>query len=127
MPNDFKFDPSTGDLVDDGKGSFVTTSHADTKLQLQLECHFGKCWHDQLLGSLLYDLKNFQVNPEVTLPDEVRRALNVLASRGVLDSIQVTSKRVNSYRVDVSSQSRDRSTGQIVPTLTSFKMKTSGG
>ena len=34
----FAFDPATDDLIDDGKGSFVRTYHADTHLQLQAQC-----------------------------------------------------------------------------------------
>ncbi len=120
MPNDFKFDPATGDLISDGKGSFVLTQNADTMLQLQLECHFGECWHDETLGSRLFNLRFFQTNPLVMLPDEVRRALNVIQSRGRIDSIQVSATRVTSYRVDVSSVSRDTSTGQLIPTLTTL-------
>ena len=120
MPNDFKFDPATGDLISDGKGWFVTTPNADTMLQLQLECHYGECWHDETLGSRLFDLRFFQANPLVMLPDEVKRSLTVLQSRGRIDSIQVSATRVNAGRVDVSSKSRDTSTGQIVPTLTTL-------
>lgn len=116
MPNDFQFDPVTRDLIPDGKGWFVTTPHADTKLQLQLGCYADKCWHDEELGSFLYDLKRFQAKPEILLPDEATRSLKVLQSRGDIQIIEVTAVTVNPNRVDVATKSRDTSTGQLITT-----------
>lgn len=120
MPNDLKFDPATNDVIPDGKGGLTLTPYADTMLQLQLQCEYQRCWHDETLGSQLYSLRAFQRDPTTLVPAEVTRALNVIASRGRIDSIQVTAQRVTANRVDVQSKSRDTSTGQIIPTLTTF-------
>ncbi len=114
MAKDFKFDPITKDLIKDGKGSYVLTEHADTVAQLQLQCHAGDCWQDETLGSYLHDLKRFQAKPEVLLPVEVRRSLNVLESRGRIGNIAVVAERRGPGRVDVASKFRDTSTGRTI-------------
>lgn len=118
MPNDFKFDPVTRDLIPDGKGWFQTTPHADTMIQLQLSCHADECWQDDNLGSFLHDLKRFQAKPEILLPDEASRALKVLQARGRIQIIDINAVTVNPGRVDVATKSRDTSTGQVIGTLT---------
>lgn len=120
MPNDFKFDPTTGDIIPDGNGAYVMTPYNDTVLQLQLECHYGECWHDAQLGSRLHDLRFFQPDPVNMVPDELKRALNVLASRGYVGSIQASAVRVNAGRVDATTVCRDLSSGNLITQKTTL-------
>ena len=118
MAFDFKFDPVTKDLVRNANGSYDTTPHADTMLQHQFWCHAGKCWHDKDLGSFFFDLRKFQTKPEVLVPDEARRCMNVLASRGRISNIEVTAERRGTGRIDVATKSRDTSTGKTLAVRT---------
>lgn len=120
MPNDFKFDPATGDLISDGAGSYVLTPYNDTILQLQLECHYGECWHDSELGSRLSNARFFQRDPVNMVPDEIKRSLTVLQSRGFIDSVQSSAVRINAGRVDSTTVCRDRSSGNLVTTKTTL-------
>lgn len=108
------FDPATGDLIDDGNGSFVTTNTAQTRIQLQLQCHYGECWHDDNLGSKLNEPNAFGANPQVSVPDEINRALGVLVGLGLISNLQVTAQATSASRVDAQVTCRDTSTGAVV-------------
>ena len=114
MPYDLKFDPITKDLIRDGKGSYVRTATAETMVMHQVLCHYGKSWHDELLGSRLYDLKFLQDRPEITGPDEAKRALGVLAKRGRISNVEAIGEVPQVGRVNIATKFRDTSTGAIV-------------
>ena len=117
MPQDFKFDPETRDLVDDARGSFEMTDAADTMVMHQWWCHYRKWWGDSTLGSLFYDLSNFLPNPELRVVDEATRALGVIAARGRIANVQSIAKMLAPGRIGAQSTFQDVSSGQVVTTF----------
>ncbi len=108
------FDPATGDLIDDGKGSFVATNTAQTRIELQLKCLAARCWHDIKLGSFLDETDRFARNPAVLVPVELNRSLGVLVDAGLISNLQVTAQATSPSRVDAQVTARDTSTGAVV-------------
>jgi hypothetical protein len=111
---DLSFDPVTRDLVDDGKGSFALTDTADTILMHQVLCHYGRCWHDENLGSKFHDLSAFQENPELLAKAEADRCFGVLVSRGVITNLETDVSPFVNGRINVATRSRDANTGQVI-------------
>lgn len=116
MPTDVKFDPETHDLISDGKGSFVMTETAETMVMHQIICHYNEWWGDETLGSELWNLNNFQADPEASVPDEMKRALGVIVARGRISNLQVIAEVPQPGRVVAASTFRDVSTGQVATT-----------
>lgn len=117
MAWDFKFDPQTQDLIDDGAGAIETTDTAETMVMHQLLCHLGEWWGDETLGSKIHDLNAFQSRPEVLAPDEAKRALGVLIDRGRIANLEVRAEMQGQGRVVVLARFQDASTGQLVDTF----------
>lgn len=115
MPWDFQFDPVSRDLVRAG-GTFAKTYTAETLVMHQVLCTYGECWQDENLGSRLADLQYLQPNPEQLAQLEAERCLGVLEARGRIDNIEVETQMDGPARVDVQTQFRDTSTGQVVTT-----------
>ncbi len=116
MAWDFKFDPVTQDLIDDGAGSFETVDTAETMVLHQMLCHYNTWWGDPELGSNLYKLATLQRDPRTLAELEVRRALNVIVKRGRILTPTITSERPTQGRVVTLAKFRDASTGQLVTT-----------
>lgn len=112
----WKFDPTTLDLVPDGKGSFQRTDQADSAVMHQLLCHYAKFWGAPEFGSKLYDLNAFQRDPKTLAALEAKRALGRLVDRGRIANLEVTSDATRG-RVVVATRFRDASTGQLVDTF----------
>jgi phage gp46-like protein len=117
MAWDFKFDPVTGDLIDDGRGAVVLTERADTAIMLQLSSHLGEWWGDPNAGSRLHDRHAFQADPVALVEDEARRALDLLVERGRIADVDVRVEQPSAGRVNVAVTSRDVSTGEVVDTF----------
>ncbi len=116
MAWDFKFDPVTQDLVDDGAGSYELVETAETMVLHQMLCHYRKWWGFAELGSKLHDLKALQRDPKTLAALEVTRALNVIVGRGRILALEVIAERPNVGRVVTLAKFRDASTGQLVTT-----------
>jgi phage gp46-like protein len=117
MALDLAFDPITKDLVDGDGGTFAETERADTAVLLQLESHLAEWWGDADAGSLLHDRDRFQADPEPLITDEARRALAVLESEGMIDTIEVRAELAAFGRVNVATSFRDVTTNSLVDLL----------
>jgi phage gp46-like protein len=117
MALDLKFDPVTGDFIDGPGGTFEETPRADTAVQLQLGSHYGEWWGDADAGSQLHDRGLFQSDPETLIRDEALRALAVLESEGMIDSVEVRAEESRLGRVNVATSFRDVTTDSLVDLL----------
>lgn len=124
MPWDYLIDPTTRDLVPDGRGGFMRVYTAQTSAMNQLLAHRGACWHGAELGSRLYDLRALQPRPEQLAPEEARLALERLVRAGRIDNLEVSGGgAARGGRVEVFTRFRDTTSGSLVE----LKLKPGGG
>lgn len=117
MALDYKFDPVTGDLVRDGKGSFVLVDTAETALQEQVMHHYQAWWGAPNQGSRLADFRSFVGRDKVKAAiAETQRALGVLVKAGRISNLQVVAEQPKAGRINVASTSRDTGTGKTINT-----------
>jgi len=114
MPWDFRFDPVTQDLIDDGHGAVELTDTAETAVLHQLLCHRGEWWGDPDAGSRLHDLDALVADPEALIADEVRRALDPLVRSGRIDQVRARAVEEQAGRVRVETSFQDSSASQRV-------------
>lgn len=124
MPRDYFIDPTTNDLVKDGKGGFVMVETAQTSVYNQLKAKRGKCWHDEELGSDLHDLRAIQSAPERLAPEAAKLALGRLVRARRIDAVEVRGELAPAPggRVLVVTRFRDTTSGSLVET----RLKTGG-
>lgn len=111
---DVRFDPVTGDWIDDGAGAVQMVTTAETSVLLQLVTHHGRWGGDPDAGSRIHDLDQFTTDPEALIADEARRALDVLVADGEIADIDVTVTETAPGRVEVATSFRDVKTGSTV-------------
>lgn len=122
MPRDFKHHPVTGDLMPDGRGGFLYTTTAETAVRNQLLAHYGECWQDPELGSVLHDRSALQANPAQLATAEAQRALSRLEDAGRISAVEVRAEE-SPGRVTVATRFADTSSNQLVE---AFVAKTGG-
>jgi phage gp46-like protein len=118
MPKDYKFDPTTGDLVRDGKGGFVLVDTAETAMQEQINHHYQEWWGAPEQGSRVHDLRSFGRDKAKAVADELRRALRRLEAAGRISNIQVIADPQKNGRIVAAATSRDTGTGQPISAKT---------
>ena len=113
MPWDLAMDPITGDFVSDGAGGWERTTHGDTAVLHQLECHYNAWWGDPELGSLLHDRDRFAGGP-AAVRAEVERALALLVRDGKIADVTVVASSSVAGRVEVATTYRLVESDQLV-------------
>jgi phage gp46-like protein len=116
MPLDYRFDPTTGDLVRDGKGAFVLVDTAETALQEQVLHHYQEWWGAPEQGSRLHDLRVLGKDKVKAAIAETQRALGVLVKAGRISNLEVVAEQAKPGRINVASKSRDTRTGKSIAT-----------
>lgn len=110
---EIKIDPTTNDLVRDGKGGYVYTESADTAVLHQLAIHFGADWLAPDDGSRIHDLQYFTGDSAERIKAEIERALGVLEARGRIGNIEVTAEQEAGGAVVATTRYRDTRTGRV--------------
>lgn len=114
MAWDLVFDQLTKDTIPDGSGSIVTTETAETQVMLQFDSEFAAWWGDQQAGSKIGRLIALGAGP-AAIQAEATRALNVLASRGVIDLVSASAEESAEVRGRIRLQTTCRdATGRVL-------------
>ncbi len=116
MAWDFKFSPTTRDLIRDDAGSVERTHSADTMVMHQLAIRYRSWWGGPELGTTLGNLKRFGRNPELSILAEAKRALEVVQKRGRISNLQVKTEAPNQGRVNLATQFQDVRMGRVTKT-----------
>ena len=111
---DLAFDPLTDDLIRDDAGGWARTETGDTAVLNQLRVHFGECWSDDGIGSLLHDRARFAAAPGPAIAAEARRAMGLLVDAQYLDEVSVQAQETRAGHVDGRTSYRLVETGQLV-------------
>ena len=98
MATDIFIDPITRDFVDDGQGGWVETDDSSTAVLCQLESREAKWWGDARAGSQNAEILEGEVPMLDDLVDSTKRAMRVLGSAGLVDSITVSKLNEDSAR-----------------------------
>lgn len=112
---DQEIDQETRDYIDTDDGAWSETEDSRTAVMLQLEIEYGKCWWDPDAGSRLAELlTSGDPTDAATLAVEVRRALGVLVTEGIISDliVEVGSEEVGAVELHLSYT--DRASGSTV-------------
>lgn len=112
---DQEIDQETRDYIDTSDGAWSEVEDSRTAVMLQLEIEYGK-WHaDPDAGSRIAELLTSEVPTDAaTLALEVRRALGVLVSEGVIADLVVEVANEEWGSVELHLLYTDRASGQSV-------------
>ncbi len=112
---DQEIDQETRDYIDTSDGAWSETEDSRTAVMLQLEIEYGKCWWDPDAGSRISDLLTAAEPTDAqTLAVEVRRALGVLVSEGIIADLIVEIAAEEWGAVELHLSYTDRASGSVV-------------
>lgn len=118
MPLDRALDPVTRDYIDDGKGGYVETATAQTKIYHQIYGHLNSFPGAPDRGCRLYLLQR-EKDDDITLHravDYTNEAYAPLVEAAFVDNVVVDTERNEIGRLVVSTTARDVQNGQL-PTM----------
>ena len=110
---EIKIDPTTNDLVRDGRGGFVYADGAETAILHAIRIHFGGDWYLPGDGSRLHDHQALLGADVDDVASELTRALTPLVTRLRISNVSVIPQPSSVLgRFDLSIHYTDARTGR---------------